>query len=213
MNDRDRYFAQLRREMVDSQLIDRGIQDTAVLRAMEEIPRHLFVPEDLQNQAYDDTPLPLGPDQTISQPLIVAQMIELLQVGSSDHILEVGTGSGYEAAVLARVCHTVYTIEIDSLLQKWAVLVLGRLGIRNVRSRLGDGYPGWPEEAPFDGVIVSAACPALPSELIGQLKTGGRCVYPHGKENQILTLVEKTAQGMRRSEHGRVRFVMMKDPQ
>lgn len=213
MSDREHAFTKLRLQMVERQLIGRGIEDHRVIHAMEEVPRHLFVPEELHDQAYDDTPLPLGPEQTISQPLIVAQMIELLNLKSADRVLEIGTGSGYAAGVLSRVCAEVYTIEIDPLLHRWASLVLRRLNMSNVECRLGNGYLGWPEKSPFDGAMASAASPTLPAELLNQLKVGGRLVYPHGRESQVLVCIEKTPDGLLRTEHGGVRFVMLKQPE
>lgn len=197
--------------MVEVQLQARGIVDDRVLDAMRAVPRHMFVPEELRDQAYDDCPLPLGPDQTISQPLIVAEMAQLLQLEPSDTVLEIGTGSGYQSAVLSHLCAEVYTVEIDELLHRWASIVLERLNIRNVFCRHDNGYLGWPEKAPFDGIVISASCPKVPDKLLEQLREDGRCVFPFGCEHQTLILMEKTLSGMRMSEHGGVRFVMMKE--
>ncbi len=197
--------------MVEVQLQARGIVNERVLEAMRHVPRHLFVPEELRDQAYDDGPLPLGPGQTISQPLIVAEMAQLLNLEPTDIVLEIGTGSGYQSAVLSHLCAEVYTIEIDELLHKWSGIVLERLGVRNVYGRHGNGYSGWPEKAPFDGIVISAACPEVPDTLLDQLRDDGRCVFPFGREHQTLILVERTLSGMRKSEHGGVRFVMMKE--
>lgn len=181
-------FAQARRNMVTHQIAARGVVDQRVLEAMVGIPRHFFVPESLQHQAYDDHPLPIGQGQTVSQPYIVAAMTEALSVGPDDKVLEVGTGSGYQAAVLARLAAAVYTVELVEELSRRARLAIQRLDLRNVRFRVGDGNKGWPEFAPYDRVIVTAASETMPFPLVEQLRDGGRIVVPVGRESQTLTV-------------------------
>ena len=186
---------QRRREiMVRDQIRARGVQDEKILRVMREVPRHLFVPPHLRGQAYQDKPLPIGDGQTISQPYIVALMTELLQPQPGDAVLEIGTGSGYQAAVVSRLVKQVYSIEIMPRLSIAAEALLERLGFANVRVRIGDGYLGWPEHAPFDGILVTAAPPEIPAALTAQLKRGGRMVLPVGKagKTQSLMLLEKS---------------------
>jgi len=189
----DRYAA-LRNRMVEEQIIARGVRDPRVLQAMREVPRHLFVAPRLAASAYNDQPLSIGAGQTISQPYIVALMTELLRPQEGDVVLEVGTGSGYQAAVLARLTKQVYSIEILPLLAHSAQKRLAELGYQNVAVKAGDGYLGWPEVAPFDGIIVTAAPPEIPAALVAQLKRGGRMVVPVGEspENQNLVLIEKS---------------------
>jgi len=178
--------------------LDAGrITDSATLRAMRTVPRHLFVPEDLRPLAYANRPLPIGSDQTISQPFIVAYMTEQLRLTPRSRVLEVGTGSGYQAAVLAEIAAEVYTIEIVAPLADSAAARLERLGYGRVHTRTGDGYLGWPEAAPFDAVIVTAAADSVPPPLVRQLRPGGRMVIPVGRTGtvQVLTLVEKAADG------------------
>lgn len=186
-----------RRQMVDQQITARGITTSAVLKAMGRVPRHDFVPEELRSQAYKDRPLPIGYGQTISQPFIVAYMTELLQLEPGDRVLEVGTGSGYQAAVLAELTDEVYTIEIIDELAIAARETLALTGYTKVRVKQGDGYFGWPEYAPFDGIIVTAAAGHIPPPLLEQLKPGGRMVIPVGGVYQIQSLmrVEKSAAG------------------
>ena len=174
-----------------------AVKDSAVLRAMRTVPRHLFVPDDLVEVAYEDQPLPIGHGQTISQPFIVASMTEILEVGSEDRVLEIGTGSGYQAAVLAEIVATVLTIEIVEPLAESARERLKRLGYENVTVRGGDGYFGWKEEAPFDGIIVTAAASHIPPPLLDQLRLGARMVIPVGPPFQVQTLmlVEKGMDG------------------
>ena len=174
--------------MVETQLIERGIRNPLVLSAMRSVPRHEFVPQILQEKAYYDSPLPIGYRQTISQPYIVAFMTEKLRPKPGDRVLEVGTGSGYQAAVLSRLVKEVYTIEIVEPLARSAAAALKRAGCDNVFVRAGDGYRGWPEKAPFDSVIVTAAPEHVPKPLIDQLKEGGKMVIPLGAEFQIQTL-------------------------
>jgi protein-L-isoaspartate(D-aspartate) O-methyltransferase len=188
-------FAHLRRQMVDQQIRGRDVTGRDVLSAMEQVPRHLFVPPQERGQAYQDHPLPIGKGQTISQPYIVAKMTSLLQLDRRSKVLEIGTGSGYHAAVLSRVAGEVYTIEIVESLGKQARDVLARLGYRNVHVRIGDGYQGWPEEGPFDAIVLTAAPTRIPDPLLQQLKRGGRMVLPLGESWQDLLLVTKLADG------------------
>ena len=205
-------FASLRDRMIRSDLEARGIRHPAVLRAMRATPRHLFVPADLRDAAYEDRPLPIGYDATISQPYIVALMMELLEPGRSHRVLEIGTGSGYQAAILAQLTSHVYTIEIVPQLAAAAAETLRRQGHTNVTVRAGDGYRGWPEQAPFDRIILTAAPPAVPQTLLDQLAPGGRLVAPIGPQfEQHLTLIEKTRTGtLRRTVIAPVSFVRMK---
>lgn len=202
-------YASLRAAMVRSQIAARGITDTAVLTAMNSVERHKFVPKEMRSLAYIDSPLPIGNDQTISQPYIVALMTSSLDVGAGSRVLEIGTGSGYQAAVLAEIVDSVFTIEIIPELAARASAVLDSLGYSNVGVRTGDGYEGWPGKAPFDGVIVTAAAPRIPEELVRQLKTGGRMVIPIGNVPQRLNVYEKTAEGLKLLSSTPVRFVPM----
>jgi len=183
--------------MVREQIEARGVTDEQVLAAMRKVPRHEFVPERWVDSAYDDGPLPIGYDQTISQPYIVALMTELLQLTPQSKVLEVGTGSGYQAAVLAEIAREVYSIEIIEPLAASAAERLKRLGYNKVQVKLGDGYLGWLEHAPFDAIIVTAGAAHVPPPLIEQLKPGGRMVIPIGEVpgQQSLLLVEKSATG------------------
>lgn len=194
--------------MVSEQIEARGVRDPAVLRAMRKVPRHRFVPASQSASAYADRPLPIGHQQTISQPYIVAFMSELANVKAGDTVLEVGTGSGYQAAVLAEMGVQVYSIEIVEPLAKRARETLQALGYR-VTVRHGDGYAGWPEHAPFDAILVTAAPPKIPPPLREQLKVGGRLVIPVGKYFQSLVRVTRTKDGYRREEVLPVRFVPM----
>jgi protein-L-isoaspartate(D-aspartate) O-methyltransferase len=203
-------FAAQRRRMVDQQLKPRGIRDERVLAAMAKVPREEFVPVDQRVDAYEDAPLPIGYDQTISQPYIVAFMTEQLQPKPGDRILEVGTGSGYQAAILADLVADVYTIEIVEPLAKTAEAALQRLGYKNVHLKVGDGYQGWPEEAPFDAIIVTCAPDKVPQPLTDQLKDGGRMVIPVGERfAQQLYLLEKKNGQLKESATLPVRFVPM----
>ncbi len=205
-----RDFAKLRQRMVESQIVARGVRDERLLEAMRKVARHLFVPEQLQDAAYDDSPLPIGYGQTISQPYIVAVMTECLRLRGGERVLEVGTGSGYQAAVLAEIADSVFTIEIVSALAKEAKERLRRLGYGNVVVREGDGYRGWPEKAPFDAVIVTAAPDHVPQPLVDQLKVGGRMVIPVGAMYQELVVVTKESEKRVREESVLpVRFVPM----
>jgi len=173
-------FARLRKKMVDTQIRARGIRDERVLAAMEKIPRHLFVEPALIEQAYNDTPLPIGEGQTISQPYIVALMTEALRLTGKEKVLEIGTGSGYQTAILAELAEQVFSIERLASLAAKARQILDHLGYYNVAIRVGDGTWGWREEAPFDAIIVTAGAPRVPSPLMEQLAVGGRLVVPVG---------------------------------
>lgn len=195
--------------MVEEQLQSRGIRDPLVLSAMGKVSRHQFIPAELHNLAYTDGPLPIGEDQTISQPYIVAVMTELLHLKKGGRVLEIGTGSGYQTAVLCEIACKVYTIEIIEALALRADETLRRLGYKNFELKIGDGYQGWPEQAPFDAIIVTAAPDHVPEPLYQQLASGSRMVLPVGDGNQQLTVVTKTKDGMRKEESLPVRFVRM----
>jgi len=202
--------AQERLHMVRKQIEARGVKDPQVLEAMRTVPRHRFMPESQRSHAYDDRPLPIGDGQTISQPYIVALMSELADLEPGDKVLEVGTGSGYQAAVLAEMGVKVYSIEIVEPLAKRAKAVLDELGYaKSVEVRHGDGYAGWPEQAPFDAVIVTAAPPKIPEPLKQQLEVGGRLIIPVGKHFQSLLRVTRTKDGFREESVIPVRFVPM----
>ncbi len=205
----DETLKRMRHRMVERQIKARGIENPKVLEAMREVKRHLFVPEKIYNHAYDDSALPIGEDQTISQPYIVALMTNLLKPDKDDKVLEIGTGSGYQAAVLAKIVKEVYTIEIVEELGKRAAKLLEKLDYENVHTRIGDGYKGWPEKAPFDGVIVTAAPDHVPEPLVEQLKVGGRMVIPVGDRYQELMLITKNEEGVRQEQVIPVRFVPM----
>ena len=198
-----------RQRMVDRQLAARDIRDRRVLDAMRSVPRHEFVPADLRDDAYDDNPLPIGYGQTISQPYIVAFMTEALQLSATDRVLEIGTGSGYQAAILGVLAKEVYTIEIVEPLADRARHTLASLGHRNVHVRAGNGYLGWPEQAPFDRVMVTAAPDEVPPALIEQLKLGGLMAIPVGVGVQELRILRKTKTGMETLRTLPVRFVPM----
>jgi protein-L-isoaspartate(D-aspartate) O-methyltransferase len=176
----DDFFAKARQQMVDNQLVSRDIKDPRVLEAMRQVPRHLFVPFEHQNYAYTDGPLPIGLGQTISQPYIVALMTQLLELTGEEVVMEVGTGSGYQAAVLAHLAKHVHTIERHSELARNARRILKELGVKNVDIHIGDGSLGLPEEAPFEGILVTAAAPRLPKALLEQLTQSGNLVIPVG---------------------------------
>jgi protein-L-isoaspartate(D-aspartate) O-methyltransferase len=190
-------FQQARLAMVADQIASRGVKDRGVLDAMRAVPRHEFLPAASRESAYDDSPLPIGYGQTISQPYIVALMTELARPSPSDRALEVGTGSGYQAAVLSRLVARVFSVELVDPLARSAASTLQRLGYANVTVRSGDGYGGWPEEAPFDIILVTAAPEEVPSALVAQLKPGGRMIVPVGRvyDVQDLQLIEKDASG------------------
>ncbi|HJQ96783.1 MAG TPA: protein-L-isoaspartate(D-aspartate) O-methyltransferase, partial [Candidatus Polarisedimenticolaceae bacterium] len=195
--------------MVVQQLQARGISDPRVLAAMRKVPRHELIPEGNRADAYGDHPVPIGEGQTISQPLIVAYMTECLELTGSEKVLEVGTGSGYQAAILGELAREVYSIEIVPSLAKRAAEDLKRLGYTNIHVREGDGYRGWPEEAPFDGIIITAAPPQVPQPLLDQLKIGGRLVAPIGVDVQQLVRITRTATGFSEEKLVPVRFVPM----
>ena len=206
--DRDSY-ATARNTMVSQQIEARGIRSPSVLDAMRLVPRHLFVPPDQAAFAYNDTPLAIGQGQTISQPYIVAYMTEALRTSPDHTVLEVGTGSGYQAAVLSRLVREVYSIEIVPELAERARRTLAAIGYRNVQVRTGNGYLGWPERAPFSGIIVTAAPPEIPRALVDQLAVGGVMVVPVGSLLQEMTIVTKTASGVTEQRTIPVRFVPM----
>ncbi|MBT8261592.1 MAG: protein-L-isoaspartate(D-aspartate) O-methyltransferase [Bacteroidia bacterium] len=185
-------FAEERKQMVKTQLEARDITDPATLQAMLKVPRHLFVPEKIKKYAYRDGALPIGNDQTISQPYIVAYMTQALQLKPQDKVLEIGTGSGYQAAVLAEIVDSVYTIEIVKPLGIIADKLLKRLGYTNIYTRIGDGYHGWPEQAPFDAIIVTAAVQEIPPKLLEQLGEGGRMIIPVGETRVQRNLILAT---------------------
>lgn len=191
-------WREARARLVDESLVPAGIRDSATLAAMRTVPRHEFVPQDQRGRAYEDIPLPIGHDQTISQPAVVALMTELIEPRAGKRVLEVGTGSGYQAAVLAQTGCRVWTIEIFQALAEEARKRLARLGYGAVAVRHGDGYEGWPEQAPFDAIVVTAAAESIPPALVHQLAPGGRLVMPVGDEfpHQELVLVEKDSSGV-----------------
>jgi protein-L-isoaspartate(D-aspartate) O-methyltransferase len=195
--------------MVESQIAQRGIKDKSVLDAMRKVPRHLLVPEKVRSYAYDDMPIPIGEGQTISQPYIVALMTELIKPNKDMKVLEIGTGSGYQAAVLAEIVREVYTIEIFESLGIRAERDLKALGYNNIHVRVGDGYKGWPEQAPFDAIIVTAAPEEIPQPLIDQLAEGGRMIIPVGEVGKVQQLIlgEKSKGKFKTRFVSSVRFV------
>ena len=202
-------YTRLRERMVREQLQGRDITDERVLAAMRKVPRHEFVPPEFREAAYNDNALPLKMGQTISQPYIVAYMTQALELQGSERVLEIGTGSGYQTAVLAEIVPEVYTIEILPELSDYARSILQRLGYRNIYFRVGDGYLGWPEKAPFDRIIVTAAPASVPQPLLDQLAEGGRMVIPIGTFDQELVVYEKTKSGIKKRSMIPVRFVPM----
>ena len=209
MPEEDPYVAE-RHQMVDTQIRLRGISDPRVLAAFRRVPRHHFVPKHLWDQAYNDYPLPIGEDQTISQPYMVAIMTEALELRETDRVLEIGAGSGYQAAILAELAAEVYTIDRLESLAQAADLALKGLGYKNVKVRVGDGTLGWPEEAPFDAIIVTAGAPQVPRPLTEQLTLGGRLVIPVGDQySQTLTRVRRTTGGLKFEYLGGCRFVRL----
>jgi len=201
-------FAELRQRMVQEQLIPRGISNPKVLKAFRRVPRHRFVPESEQDQAYGDHPLPIGQHQTISQPYIVALMTESLRLRGDEKVLDIGTGSGYQAAILAELVPVVYTVErLPGLMEK-ARAVLDELGYTNIRYRVADGTGGWPEESPFDAMLAAAAAKDVPDELLAQLAPGGRLVLPLGNSwFQELFVITREETGLRREKLCGCRFV------
>jgi protein-L-isoaspartate(D-aspartate) O-methyltransferase len=202
-------YAEPRTRMVREQIASRGIDDPRLLEAMRKVPRHELVPERYRDYAYADHPLPIGKGQTISQPYIVAYMTDQLQLEGDEKVLEVGTGSGYQAAVLSELCDEVFSIEIVPSLARRAATDLERLGCENVHVLEGDGYRGLPEQAPFDAIIVTAAPEHIPQPLIDQLKVGGRMILPVGDYYQELVLVTRDAEGVHETRKLGVRFVPM----
>ena len=205
---KDKYYT-ARMNMVDRQIAARGIKDKAVLDAMRKVKRHLFVPEEYRDYSYNDYPLSIGHGQTISQPYIVALMTELAEPEPDDKVLEVGTGSGYQAAILAEIVKEVYSVEIVEPLYEKSKEVLQELDYKNVHLKQGDGYHGWEEHAPYDAIIATAAPAEIPAPLIEQLKTGGRLVIPVGKTWQELVVITKTDSGIKQKDVIPVRFVPM----
>lgn len=202
-------FDRLREYMVKNQIEKRGINNKGTLEAMRKVERHLFVPENVQKNAYDDGPLPIGYGQTISQPYIVAYMTSLIEPKAGDKVLEIGTGSAYQAAVLAEIVNTVYTVEIVSELGTQAKKRLTKLGYKNVEVIIGDGYSGLPDKGPFDAIVVTAAAEHIPPPLIEQLKDGGKMIIPVGSPFmvQTLILVEKKGKEIKSTNLMAVRFV------
>jgi len=196
-------------EMVNSQIVSRGVTDSRVIEVIKNIPRHLFVPKEIERFAYSDGPLPIGHGQTISQPYIVALMTELLQLKGKEKVLEIGTGSGYQAAIISKLAKECYTVEIVEALAKKAKETLAELGYRNIYVRADDGYKGWKEHAPFDAIIITAAPEEVPEELIKQLKVGGRMVLPVGTDYQELVLIKKLKDKIEKEVIIPVRFVPM----
>ena len=202
-------YAEARETMVKTQIEPRGVKDKLVLDAMRKVARHRFVPASLKDRAYSDGPLPIGEGQTISQPYIVALMTELLGLKDGDKVLEIGTGSGYQAAILGEIVEEVYTIEIICSLAETAKKRLKEMGYENITVRCGDGYQGWKEHAPFDGVIVTAAPDHIPQPLVDQLKVGAKLVIPVGDVFQELMVITKTETGIKKMNAIPVRFVPM----
>lgn len=202
-------FALEREQMVREQIIQRGIRDQRVIQAMERVPRHRFVPPEQQARAYTDRPLSIDCNQTISQPYIVAFMTEAAHITSDSVVLEIGTGSGYQAAVLGELAKQVYSLERIPLLAEQAQQTLQALGYQNVEVRQGDGYQGWPEHAPYDAILVTAAPPTLPVLLLDQLAIGGTLVVPVGEGSQSLLILGRTAQGFVQKGSFPVQFVPM----
>ncbi|MDQ6737667.1 MAG: protein-L-isoaspartate(D-aspartate) O-methyltransferase [Gemmatimonadota bacterium] len=203
----DSEFRGARRHLVE-QLQDQGIRDLAVLHAIDETPRHRFVPTGVRHRAYEDSALPIGSGQTISQPMIHARYLELLHLGGQEKVLEIGTGSGYQTALLARMAAQVFSIERIAPLLDRARDVLGEIGVRNVSFLLGDGTLGWRQYAPFDAILVGAAAPSVPPAYTEQLAEGGRLLIPLGdRDEQILTVITRRGNALEQTEAGPVRFV------
>lgn len=200
-------FDEERKNMVELQIKRRGIKDKKVLDAMLTVPRHLFVPEQMKELAYGDEPLPIGEGQTISQPYIVAYMTEVLKLNGGEKVLEIGTGSGYQSAVLAEIAKEVYSVELIPELSRRAQKILTELGYKNIKFLVGDGTRGWPEFSPYDAILVSAAPAAVPITLVGQLKFRGRMIIPVGTDFQELVLVTRKKEGWDEKRLLGVRFV------
>lgn len=200
-------FDEERKNMVELQIRKRGIKDQRVLEAMLKVPRHLFVPEQMKELAYGDEPLPIGEGQTISQPYIVAYMTEALKLSGQERVLEIGTGSGYQTAILAEIVKEVYTVELIPELSRRAQKVLAELGYKNIKFLIGDGTRGWPEYAPYDAILVSAAPATIPKALVEQLKVNGRMIIPVGTDFQELVLVKRKKDGWEEKRLIGVRFV------
>ena len=206
-------FQKQRLEMVENQIKKRGINDSVILETFLRVPRHRFVPEEIKHLAYSDHPLPIGEEQTISQPYIVAFMTQALHLSTRDKILEIGTGSGYQAAILGELCDSVFTIEIIASLGNRAKLLLEELGYDNIKVKIGDGYQGWKEHAPFDAIIVTCAPTQVPTTLKNQLKEGGRMIIPVGSSyRQDLVLLRKVNNQLVEEKVLPVLFVPMVDP-
>ena len=203
------HFKTEREKMIQKQIADRGVSDPAVLNAMLTVERHLFVPDNLQSLAYNDEPLPIGCSQTISQPFIVAYMTEALNLKKSDKVLEIGTGSGYQAAVLSEIVNEVYTIEIVKPLALRTMALFQKLHYSNIHCRIGDGYEGWAEYAPLDAIIVTAAPPVVPEKLLLQLADDGRMIIPVGNNVQYLEVFTKKNNVISKKRLIPVRFVPM----
>lgn len=195
--------------MISRQIEGRGVSDKRVLRAMRRVPRHLFVPEDLMERAYDDNPLPIGYSQTISQPYIVALMTELCELKSHSRVLEIGSGCGYQSAILAEICSQVFAVEIVCQLAEKAKQTIDKLGYRNIIMRCGDGHLGWERAAPFDAILVAAAPEKIPHKLLDQLNNGGHLVIPVGKHDQYLKRITKEDDKFVEKDIIPVRFVPM----
>ena len=196
--------------MVQEQIIARGIKSSRVIQALRKIPRHLFVDPGLVNRAYDDSALPIGQKQTLSQPYMVARMTEALELTGEEKVLEIGTGSGYQTALLAELCFNVFSVEKIRVLSRKARELLDRLEYQNIALHVGDGTVGWSEHAPYDGVLVTAAAPELPKPLLDQLALGGRLVIPVGEEmSQVLVRVRRTESGFEDEQLGECRFVKL----
>jgi protein-L-isoaspartate(D-aspartate) O-methyltransferase len=212
MKNAKKTYTEERESMVTTQIKSRGIKDTNVLEAMEKVPRHVFVPENMRKVAYNDEPLPIGNGQTISQPYIVAYMTEVLQLSIEEKVLEVGTGSGYQAAILAEIAKEVFTVEIIDGLSKNAQEVLQAEGYTNIHFRVGDGSYGWEENAPYDAIMVTAAPPEVPKALQDQLKIGGRMIVPVGDAFQELVLIVREKRRFKKKKLLPVRFVPLVKP-
>jgi protein-L-isoaspartate(D-aspartate) O-methyltransferase len=210
MNDEPNKFIRWRRDMVENQIIARGVTDPSVIAAMTHVPRHLFVSEAMVDSAYGDFPLPIGEGQTISQPFIIAEMTQRLGLTGSERVLEIGTGSGYQAAILSRIVYKVYTIERNNTLFLQTRKLFDQLKYHNIVTRYSDGTQGWKQESPFDAIIVTAGGNQIPQPLIDQLAMGGKLVMPvGGQHSQELLKIEKTQNGIKTTNLGGCRFVKL----